>query len=852
MPPPFPDHRIFQGICALALVAFASKGQAQDFPTPVLPFLDQHCTECHDDVSTKGGLNLLDLEFDPGNPHNLAIWARIHDRARSGEMPPEKRERPAKADLAVFVETAAESLDAEWQKRYAERGRTGGRRLNPTEYENTLRDLLAAPWLELKNMLPPDPEAHGFDNVAEAQEISYVQLARYLEAAEVAIDGAMQLRPPHQSEKVRTWFSQEGRYLGKGEFEGKGTGDIRPVGDWVIFFRQPNSAQDTYHIRNTSPRIPGWYRFRVRCNSVFYDNGELKNPKQGHVAQVITAAKRVLGEFDLPEGPEGGIVEFIAWQHQDELLDFFCSSLDDFDFPNKKKEPTAPLQKDGIGIDWFEIEGPFANSNCVEGEWPPESYRRLFGDLPTAPWTEASGLKPPQPLNRPDLTANKRGLRESFQLPPEMTMVVSRKPREDAERLLRNFMVRAYRRAPEESEVQRCLQFALAAIEDKACFQDAMRPAFKAALCSPDFLYLQELPGRLDAQALASRLSYLLWRSTPDTELLGAADSGELLNDAALKQQFDRLLSDPKAERFVSDFTGQWLDLREVNETSPDRYLFPEYFCDNHLVESGVAETEATFAEMIRANLPARSIVDADFAMINERLAELYEIEGVRGKELRKVSLPSGSPRGGFLTQSSVLKVTANGLTTSPVIRGSWILERILGTPAPSPPPDAGAIEPDTQGANTIRELLARHSSSESCASCHVSIDPPGFALENFDVMGAWRENYRSFGEGEKLDRVVAGRKVRYVKGLPVDASGVTEDGAAFENIYDFRKYLLQQERQLARNLVERFLTFATGAGITFADRGEVEEILDATEADGYPVRDLLERVVLSETFRSK
>ena len=844
----FQRHVFANLLCCFAfcLSAYTTKVHATEFPEPVFPFLEQHCTECHDDVSTKGGLNLLELKFDPRDPHNLAKWAMIHDRVESGEMPPEKKPRPEESDLSRFTNDTAKTVETAWKKRYTDQGRTGGRRLNPTEYENTLRDLLAAPWLELKNMLPPDSESHGFDNVAEAQEISYVQLSRYLEAAEVAIDGAMQLGPKTDPVKVQTWFSQEPRYLGKGKFAGKGTGDVRPVGEWTVFFRQPNSAQDTYHIKNTSPKIPGWYRFRVRCCGVFYDNGKLLEPKRGQVAMINTAAKRILGKFDVPSGPAGGVVEFTAWQHQDELLDFFCASLDDRNDQDRKTNPTGPYQGDGIGIDWFEIEGPFANEDCVAEKWPPESYRRLFGDLPTQPWTEASGLRPPEALNLPDLTANKRGLRETFQLPPEMMMVVSKNPRGDAERLLRKFMEQAYRKTPEESEVRRCLAFATEAIDRKACFQDAMRLAYKAALCSPDFLFLQELPGQLDNDALAARFSYLLWRSLPDGK------SGDLQTDAGLKRELSRLLNEPRVSRFYEDFVGQWLELRDVNETSPDRYLFPEYFCDAHLVESGVAEAEATFAAMVGENLPAKTIVDADFVMINERLAELYEIDGVSGMNIRKVSVPAGSPRGGFLTQSSILKVTANGLTSSPVIRGAWVLDRILGTPPSVPPPDAGAIEPDTQGANTIRELLAKHSQSESCASCHVSIDPPGFALENFDVMGAWRTHYRSMGEGEPLNLKVANRPVRYKKGLPVDASGVTKDGQAFRDIDEFRQLLLREERQLARNLTERFLTFATGAGVTFADRKEVEAILDATEADGYPVRDLLEHVILSQAFRNK
>ncbi len=903
-------------------------------------FLGQHCFHCHESGNAEGGLNLADMKLDADDPVNLAKWAKVHDRVAAGEMPPEDEDRPSKEDIAGFVRQTAETLNAAWVQRYANCGRVGGRRLNPVEYEYTMRDLLAAPWLELKEMLPPDPESHGFDNVADAQEISYVQLARYLEAAEVAIDGAMRLRPAPKPTTVRTWFTEEGRYLGKDWRErykpmdlyreptalaagpdpndlpttptSPGGSDIRlDWPQWTWFWQQPNSAQTPRHIRNTSQRIPGWYRFRVRCRAALWDKGELLPPEEGQVAWILTAAKRVLAKFDVPEGENGGVVEFTAWQRENELLDFFCATMDDrqVSLKTKRKDPKSKREAHekfmetyrghGIAVAWFEIEGPFADESCHGGAenqtWPSESYRRLFGELPMRKWTENSGLRPPEPLNRPDLTANKRGLRETFQLPPDMMMVVSEHPLEDAERLLRSFMKQAYRRTPEESEVQRCLAFAKGAINDKACFQDAMRLAYKAALCSPDFLYFNETEPtalvagphnhapaaiavgshaptgdapvdshapaasavgsqwmRLDGDALAARLSYLLWRSLPDEELTAAASSGELLTDAGLKRQFDRMLGDPKSQRFISDFTGQWLDLRKVHDTSPDRYLFPEYFSDNHVVDSGVAETEATFAKMLRDNLPAKTIVDSDFVMINERLATLYGLDGVKGQAIRSVALPAVSPYGGLLTQSSVMKVTANGLTTSPVLRGVWVMDRILGKPPSPPPPGAGSIEPDTRGSTTVRELLAKHSQSESCASCHQAIDPPGFALENFDVMGKWREHYRSFEKGENIDLEVALRKVRYKRGLPVDASGVTQEGQAFRDIHDFRRYLAGQDEQLARNLTERFMTFSTGAGISFADRSVIEEILRETKQNGYPIRSLLQQVVLSETFRRK
>ena len=836
---------------AVAAVFCLSQTASAEAPRAARAFFERHCHACHAGVTTEGGLDLFELDLDSTDPRNLATWAGVIDRVIAGEMPPAKRPRPSAESIESFVGQTRQALTQAWRERYARGGRTISRRLNPTEFENTLRDLLAAPWLELRGMLPPDPAVHGFDNVPEGQEISYVQLARFLEAAEVAIDGAMMLRPEKPPTTVRLWFQEEGRFRGKGEFAGKGTGDTRLVDEWVVLLRQPNSAQAPWRIDNKHQHEAGWYRLRVRCKAVTYHDGHLLPPERGQVSAINTAAKRVLGSFDVP--PEGGVVEFIAWQHQDDLLEFHCSTLDD---RNAGKDPTGPYHADGIAVEYFEIEGPFADAECrrgpTAGRWPPESHRRLFGDLPTAPWTEESGLKPPAMLHIPDLTANKRGLRDAFMPSPGRMMVVSESPREDAERLLRDFLRRAYRRPVEESEVGRCLDFAIEAIEQNACFQDAMRLAFKAALVSPDFLYFQERPGRLDAHALASRLSYLFWRSLPDEALIEAADAGRLRTRDGLLREFDRLLDDPKSARFVTDFSGQWLDLYRVHDTAPDRYLYPEYYCDTHAVDSAVAETEATFAEMLRSDLPAASVVSTDFAMVNERLAEIYGIEGVHGREIRRVALPAGSPRGGFLTQASLLKVTANGLTTSPVTRGAWMMDRLLGMPPPAPPPNAGSIDPDTRGATTVREQLEKHRRSESCAACHAKIDPPGFALENFDVLGAWRDRYRSFDLGEPVRFKVANRDVRYKLSLPVDASGETEGGKAFENIHDFRRILLAQEEQIARNLVERLLTFATGAGVTFADRATSEEILQRTRPASHGLRSILREIVLSETFRSK
>ena len=249
-------------------------------------------------------------------------------------------------------------------------------------------------------------------------------------------------------------------------------------------------------------------------------------------------------------------------------------------------------------------------------------------------------------------------------------------------------------------------------------------------------MFVEEKPGRLDDHALATRLALFLWNSVPDDTLRALADRGELGKPDVLRAQTERLLDDPKSRRFVEAFTDYWLDLRKIDDTSPSTTLYNDYELDDPLKLAAVEETRLFFAELLRADLPARNVVDSDFTFLNERLADHYGIHGVSGVDFRKVKLPADSVRGGLMTQASVLKVTANGTTTSPVLRGHWITERILGLETPPPPPSVPAVEPDIRGAVTIRQQLDKHRADASCASCHRKMDPPGFALESFDVMG--------------------------------------------------------------------------------------------------------------------
>ncbi|HSI11139.1 MAG TPA: DUF1592 domain-containing protein, partial [Chthoniobacter sp.] len=554
------------------------------------------------------------------------------------------------------------------------------------------------------------------------------------------------------------------------------------------------------------------------------------------------ADRGVLGYFDAPS-LKPTEHETIVWLNRGEHLVFNAASL----VPRRvgeEKGRAAEATSQGIAIDWLDVEGPLLDA------WPTAAHRRLFGDLPLTQFDKKSEIKPPRRIpqgQRPP--ASWPNYKFDYPNQPIWTITPTA-PEQEAEKLLRDFLPRAFRRPVAAEEVARYVGLVRDRLAAKVSFEEAMRTAYQATLCSPDFLFLHEPRGPLEDHALASRLSYFLWNSSPDAELTGLADAGKLRDLATLRAQTERMLKDPKADRFVADFTDQWLDLRELDLTSPDKKLYPEFH--PILRDAMPAETRAFFREMLTHNLPVRSVVHSDFAMLNQRLAELYGIEGVSGNEVRKVSLGNGSQRGGLLTQAAVLKVTANGTTTSPVKRGAWVMRKIMGLPPQPPPPTVPAVEPDISGITTIREQLEKHRSDPACAGCHAKIDPAGLALESFDVIGGWRDRYRSVEKGDKATVPSGARNISFKLGPAVDPSGTLPDGRAFANIAELEHLLLTNERQLARNFAGQLLTYATGATPSFADRAEVERILDQTQKTSYGVRSLVDAVIQSPLFLNK
>jgi hypothetical protein len=525
-----------------------------------------------------------------------------------------------------------------------------------------------------------------------------------------------------------------------------------------------------------------------------------------------------IGMFEAPPGaPE--VFELEAFLEEGAMVKLDCMRLPSPMVPAMPHtiQKFDPDGYPGVAFHWLEVEGPFIE------EWPPASYRALFGDLP---------------------------LKQSG----NHVVAVSKQPLKEAKELLSGFMERVYRRPVKKAEFDRFHGYAKQLLQEGETFTEAMVATYSAVLASPEFLFHCGQPGELDDFALAERLSFFLGESIPDESLSVLAKEGKLRDPETLRAEVDRLLDKPESKRFVKEFLDAWLKLDEINDTDPDRDLYPEYAGDWWLVNSMVEESRLYFADLIAGDRPARNVIDADYTFVDERLARHYDIPGVVGPTFQRVSLPEGSPYGGILTQASVLKVTANGTVTSPVLRGVYVMEKLLGDHPSPPPPSVPAVEPDIRGAATIRELLAKHREDASCASCHKKIDPPGFALESFDVMGRWRDNYRSLGDGsERIEGVGrSGNEFVHFIGSEVDASGVTPQGDPFGDVLEFKKLLLEDEEIIARNVIEQLLVYATGAPVGFADRDEAAAILEKSRASEFGVRTIIHEIVQSPLFLKK
>lgn len=754
--------------------------------------VEQYCLRCHGPTKAEHGLRLDGLSLDVTRPPIFAVWERVLRQLRNGTMPPDGEPRPEAAALASAEKEIAAALDAVVTRRRAE-GRATLRRLNRIEYENTVRDLFEVD-VAVKEILPEDTIAQGFDNIGAALNVSPVLMERYLEAADAVLTAAVAPRVSGERMQKRynlydslpSWFATS----------------TYKRDDGVVLFRSDASATALFEF---AAKTPGLYRFKI---SAYGYQSDVPVPYVVLAGNFRTAGSgaKIVGYYDAPPRTPGVVDITVRLEQRNATIKVAPADLPKVYLKqDKMPEYTGP----GLNLNWIEVDGPLPEDDVTP------SYRRLYGDVDP-----------------------KRGSLD------------------DARTILGRLLPRAFRRPTTDEELAPYVALAAAGLEKGATFEQALHGAIKAVLCAPEFLYFDETPGPLKPYALASRLSYFLWSTMPDEELLASARSGKLSNPAMLRAQVERMLEHPKAEAFTRNFTGQWLSLREIDATTPDVQLYPEF--DELLKWSMVAESHAFFDELLNNDLSLLNFLDSDFSMINARLAKLYGIDGVEGVAIRRVPLRPEHGRGGVLTQAAVLKVTANGTTTSPVVRGVWVLDHILGEAAAPPPANVPAIEPDIRGAVTIREQLAKHRETPACASCHVRIDPPGFALENYDVIGGRRERYRALGvkprpvEGLPPEVARIAAKPRWGDGLPVDAGDELPDGRKFADAAEFKKLLLAEPEKFTRCLTKKLVTYATGNPVEYGDHAEVERIVEAVKNKKYGLRTLVHKIIQSELFRNK
>lgn len=797
------------------LVCFLLVCAAPAFATDLDALIKTSCMDCHD-ADTETRLDFTKLAKDFAKADAFRQWVKVYDRVKRREMPPPEETQPDKAvrDKALWLlQGELKQANQRLQKTI---GRVPSRRLSRLEYEHTLHDLLGIGG-DIARYLPPKNKSDTFDVVTAKQKMSRVHVTGFLKAADVALDEAIQLGSKPKmvreldyvnSRYMQMWFKRPVR---------RGGGTVFRAGDDLIMFRGQN-----YNLRSdqNGVRIPVAGRYRITVTGSAYQ-------PRSSVTMSLRRQNDVQGDSEL----------FAAWDVDEKLRtvsaikylrpdDYFYVSADELEpAPDGKviynSQPASEFKGEGVRVRKVLVEGP------LESTWPPQRTRALFPGVEWEPVANGRYYKP----------------------------VTTRPHYEHIRDAVAALAPRAFRRPVTDNEIEDLTNLAVPSLKARRGFIASARVPLRAILISPETLFLtnetQRGESTLTNQALASRLSYFLWRSPPDEELLQLASDGKLSDSKTLVAQVRRMLSDRQSERFINEFLDQWLDLELIDATTPDKYLYPEY--DDVLRRAMLDETRLLFRHLIDEDLSVANLIDSDFTFLNRKLAEHYGIPNVEGEKMRKVMLPPHSVRGGILTHASIAKVTANGTVTTPVKRGSFVLTNLLGLPPNPPPPAVGAIEPDTRGATTIRETLAKHQTVEACAVCHRRIDPPGFALECFDPVGTFRTRYRN-SKGVKRTADVGLRFLHkdYELGRPVDASGVTEDGVEFADIRVYKKHLLSSKEQVARNVVSLLITFATGGEIEFADRDEVERILLATKDDGYPLRSLIHHVVSSRIFRNR
>lgn len=750
-------------------------------------FLESHCVRCHGESKQKGDFRIDSLALDFNDPVAAEKWSEVVFRIKSAEMPPPDEPQPSAQEMGRTVEVLVQKVREGAAVRMAKRGRFEQYRLSRQEYAHTVYDLLGVVFdVDAPGAFNEDPRWHGFERVGALLSLSPSHIQRYLEAADTVVELAF----PDQT-KVS---SIERKAVGEGKRQ------LLQLGEgW-----------------NFQLKHPGVYRLRIRASGLPAFTGRVP-----HLSLWHTYHKRSFAGVDLVAGEDAPTtIEFEGLypagtysirnhaqtkKHANGGLSLFRNETIDATqsvatltgahrspwtkVVDENGQPTMPL----LLVDWVEIKGP------IVGEADQIKRHGIF---------PAETSSPDEQLDR-----------------------------------LHRFGERAWRRRVDVSEVVPYAELIDSEMEAGESFHSAYRTALASMLVSRSFFCIEEgSPGENRTQVndfeLANRLSFLLWSSMPDEQLFDAARRGDLHQLEILAAELDRMILDPKIERFLESFPRQWLQLHRVGMFQPDPLLYPEY--GPWLEESMIEETTRYVAEMFHRNLPVRELVDSDWSMINARLALHYDLPQPRQTGFARYRWQDAQQRGGILSQASVLSLTSDGTRHRPVHRGAWVSEAILAqTPTP-PPPNVDPLEPvvGDQPKQTIRSKLEAHATNANCVSCHAKIDPLGLAFENYDAIGRWRET----------EHVVGG----IGEDPPVDPSGTMPSGKTFEGASDFKRLLAEDEDQLAEAFLEHLATYALRRVMTIDDKEALRQIV-RSEGDGdLRLKTLMRAFVLSELFRKR
>jgi len=823
---------MFRFSLALLLCSVATVHAATDGKT-VTHFLQTYCNDCHGAEKQKGDRRFDTLALPAARVDTLTELKDILDQINLGDMPPKKSKQPSTEEQKAFVDQITTALTQGRQALASTGGSTVLRRLNRTEYLHTIGDLFALNMaaFDPTTKFPRDQSAEHMENLGDVLQTSGYLLDQYLDAADVVVEKvfAQQQQPEEQ-----TWHF-------KGEFKTRSKSE-RKRNEYdnlhLLVLECMDSDKHTGgfgFINDFDDGVPvdGFYEVRVLVKAM--NRQHPYNPdlfgidsREPFRLGIVPGDAR-LGPLDLPQPNQPMLAEIqlndgeAEWRTMKVWLD--AGHTPRFVFPNGAEE----IRKTWIKIAeqhkdlWpqFMDEGDLKEGRI--GISGARQLALLVAKFPHIRIDEAQ-IRGPIMAEWPPL-AQQAVLGKAAFTPGKM------RP------LLQTFADRAYRRPATEDEVDRLMAVAEKRVSTGHSPLDGFKAALKAALCSPGFVYLsQETQGeskKLSGYALASRLSYFLGSTMPDEALIKLAADGELTKPEVLLAQTRRMLKDKRSDAFVAGFLDSWLNLRNLGGMPPDRKEFEEYYSKG-FQDAFKTETRMFMRDLIERDASIVNFLDSDYSFLNQPLATHYELGELgapaKAHEFRKVSFKTDK-RGGLLGMGSVLTITANGIDTSPVTRGVFLLENILGTPPPPPPDDVPAIDPDVRGAKSIRELLSKHRESPNCYGCHQKIDPLGFALENFDAIGDWRPR---------------------INNAKIDSSGELPGGEKFEDVSGLKKILVQRKDLFARMLTARMLTYACGRRMEALDEATIEHIVADLPEKEYGLRSLIESVVTSELFRSR